>query len=59
VNTGYASGKKAKNLVATEIKTVAGEIGKLVEDVNGKIIEFLWHLKKNGYNPATNFRIQD
>jgi len=23
------------------------------QDVKGKIIEFLWHLKKNGYNPST------
>jgi integrase len=39
---------------ATEIKTVAGEIeGKAAQDVKGKIIEFLWYLKKNGYQPST------
>jgi integrase/predicted RNA-binding Zn-ribbon protein involved in translation (DUF1610 family) len=42
----------AKNLdTATEIKTVAGDLQK--EDAKGKIIEYLWHLNKEGRKPLT------
>jgi integrase len=53
VNTEYASGKKAKNLAATETKTVAGETGKTQQGAKGKILEFAWHLKKNGLAVST------
>jgi len=42
----------AKNLAtATETKTVAGDLEK--EDAKGKIIEYLWHLNKEGRKPLT------
>jgi integrase len=41
----------AKNLAtATEIKTVAGDLN---PDIKGRIIEYLWHLKKQGRRPNT------
>lgn len=41
----------AKNLAAaTEIKTVAGDLN---PDIKGRIIEYLWHLKKQGRKPNT------
>jgi integrase len=43
----------AKNLdTATEIKTVAGESLE-ASDIDGKIVEYLWNLKKRGYSEAT------
>ena len=38
----------SKNLSATEIKTVAGEESQTRQDVEGKIIHYLWYLKKKG-----------
>lgn len=38
----------AKNLSATEIKTVAGEESQTRQDAKGKIIDYLWYLKKKG-----------
>jgi len=44
--------KEAKKLdTATETKTVAGDLEK--EDAKGKIIEYLWHLNKEGRKPLT------
>jgi integrase len=45
---------EAKNLdSATEIKTVAGEKSNTQQDINGKITEYLWHLKKEGRKDYT------
>jgi len=38
----------SKNLSATEIKTVAGEESQTRQDAKGKIIDYLWYLKKKG-----------
>jgi len=38
---------------ATEIKTVAGEKSSTQQDINGKITEYLWHLKKEGRKDYT------
>ena len=44
---------EAKNLeTAAETKTVAGE-SLSNQDVKGKIVEYLWHLKKQGYADET------
>lgn len=43
-----ALARGAKNLSATETKTVAGEIGKQQQDVKGKLLEYAWLLKKRG-----------
>jgi len=40
------SNKGAKNLSATETKTVAGDISQ--QDIKGKIIAYMWHLQKQG-----------
>ena len=41
----------SKNLSATEIiRTVAGDLN---PDIKGRIIEYLWHLKKQGRRPNT------
>jgi hypothetical protein len=37
---------EAKNLTAIETKTIAGETPKNAIDVNGKVIEYSWWLKK-------------
>jgi integrase/Zn ribbon nucleic-acid-binding protein len=45
---------EAKNLTtATEIKTVAGEIGKTQQDIKGKIVQFAFKLKTKGKTPET------
>ena len=43
-----ALARGAKNLSATEIKTVAGEESQTRQDAKGKIIDYLWYLKKKG-----------
>jgi len=45
----------AKNLVKvkTRQKQAAGATKETEADTKGKIIEFLWYLKKNGYSPST------
>jgi len=44
--------KELKNLIATEQKqTVAGDLQKA--EAKGKIVEFLWKLKRDGYSNAT------
>jgi integrase len=46
--------KKAKNLEPqTEINTVAGVTPQEIAKTNGKIIEYAWWLKKEGYSEAT------
>lgn len=46
----------AKNLAAaTELKTVAGDLN---PDIKGRIIEYLWHLKKQGRRPNTQLAHQ-
>ena len=37
----------------TEIKTVAGISPKANQDIKGKIVEFLWWMKKQGYREST------
>ena len=50
-----ADGKEAKNLEATETRTNEWAAGATptTADVKGKIVEFLWHLKKEGYSQDT------
>ena len=46
--------KEAKKLgTATEIKTVAGEIGKTQQEIKGKIVQFAIALKNKGRTPET------
>ena len=46
--------EEAKKLdSATETKTVAGERNKAKEEITGKIVEYLWHLRKEGRKPIT------
>ena len=46
--------KDAKNLdTATEIKTVAGEIGKTQQEVKGKILELCLYMKRQNYSEET------
>ena len=47
--------RRSKNLVATEQKqTVAGTLQKTTQqNIKGKILEFAWHLKKNGFAEST------
>ena len=49
------SERRSKNLIATEQKqTVAGTLQKTTQQkVKGKILEFAWHLKKNGFAEST------
>ena len=42
--------KEAKNLTATEIKTVAGENQK---DIKGKLVWFIWEMQKQNYSRDT------
>jgi integrase len=49
-NAEYAS-KRAKNLSATELKAVAEKVE--TEASRGKIVEFAWHLKREGCTDAT------
>lgn len=51
-NAKYAS-KKAKNLSATESKTVAGDGRTQQEDVKGKMLEFAFHMTKEGLKQST------
>lgn len=58
-NSGYrqvcAVLTEAKNLAtATETKTVAGEERNTQQNTKGKIIEYAWHLQKQGYKSAKN-----
>jgi hypothetical protein len=46
-----AEAKSLEN--AAEAKSVAGETLEKANDVNGKIVEYLWNLKKEGYSEAT------
>jgi len=46
--------KEAKKLdTATETKTVAGEKNQTEQNITGKIVEYLWHLRKEGRKPLT------
>jgi integrase len=46
--------EKAKKLDSTtEIKTVVGESPAIDSDTRGKLIEFLWWMKKQGYKEST------
>jgi integrase len=48
--------KKAKNLTqATEIKTVAGEIERLPQDIKGLITKYMAYLEKEGYCAETSY----
>lgn len=45
--------EESKNLDATETKTVAGTSPKTEQNIKGKILEYLWHLNKEGRKPLT------
>lgn len=47
---------RAKNLVTVEPRTenrAAGATKPHLADIKGKIVEYIWHLNKNGYKPST------
>ena len=44
---------KAKNLDATTIEKVAGEIGRQQQDAKGQIVQFMFWMQKQGYKEPT------
>jgi integrase len=45
--------EKAKNLVAVETREKTAGENKTEVEIRGKIVEYLWYLKKQGYRPST------